>query len=148
MSEWRRKALEFLPEYRLVIDGVDSPTALWCELGHKCEQACKDQHNDLVRRFHMYASYCLHSHDWGVRSAVVCGFYEDIPILPALRKDLPKRLSRADFVLLRDAFTYMISPNDMLLFEREFMMAKDKLERDLTQNHWRGSPGKRPPRLS
>ena len=32
MSAWRRKAIELLPELRLVIEKADSPTALWIDL--------------------------------------------------------------------------------------------------------------------
>jgi hypothetical protein len=67
--------------------------ALWINLLTECELAVEGHAEDLARRIHAYAHWCWLSPSGDVSTAVACAFYEHLPTSPALRRDLPKRLS-------------------------------------------------------
>ncbi len=127
MSAWKRVALEKLPEYRGVIDNVDSPMALWVELSFHFQQACETAAPDnLIRRFYEYARWCLQSPGTGSElsdagTAAICAFYEHLPKIPAARRDLARWLTGAEFSDLRDAFHYHLSEQEFAEFEAEFL---------------------------
>ncbi len=100
--------------------------ALWIELSLACEDACRAQQEDLLRRFYAFAQWCWKSPSDDVRTAVACAFYEHIPTKPVLRRDLPRRLSRAAFMELREVFRYHLTQEEAATFEREFLAAAKK----------------------
>ena len=102
MSAWRRQALDQLPECRRIAEAAENPMALWIELSGACEDAYARQDEDLIRRFYEYARWCWKSPSDDVRTAVACAFYEHLPMEPTLRRDLPRRIGRAEFAELRE----------------------------------------------
>lgn len=131
MSAWRREALQRLPECRKVIESADNPMALWIELLGECEDACRKQAEDLIRRFYDFARWCWQSPSADVRTAVACAFYEHLPTTPVLRRDMPRRLGRAAFTELREVFRYHLSPDEAAAFEREFFEAEQNFVREV-----------------
>ena len=128
MSAWKRVALEKLPEYRRVIDTAERPMALWRELHLKFEEVYHADipDDDLIRRFYEYAAWCLESPGEGrylsdAGTAVVHAFYEHLPQHGVIRRDMPRWLSREDFLGLREAFRYHLSGEQFAAFEAEFL---------------------------
>ena len=130
MSAWRREGLQRLPECRRLIEAAESPMALWIELLGACEDACKKQAEDLLRRFYDFARWCWQSPDGDTRTAVACAFYEHLPTTPVLRRDMPRRLGRAAFGELREVFRYHLSPEEAAAFEQEFLAAEQEFVRE------------------
>ena len=131
MSAWRRQALEQLPECRRIIESAGNPMALWIELQFACEEACRQESGDLVRRFYEYARWCWLSASADVVTAVASAFYEHIPTSPVLRRDLPRRMGRAEFRQLREIFGCHRSPEELKAFEEEFLTAEAKHVREI-----------------
>ena len=104
--------------------------ALWIDLLSECEAACMRQDEDLVRRFYDYARWCWHSRIDDAINAVACAFYEHLPVTPVLRKDMPRRLGRTAFKELREVLCYHLSPEEAAAFEREFLVAEQKVVRE------------------
>ncbi len=128
MSSWRRIALEKLPEYRDLIEHADNPMALWIDLHIKFKEVYRAETPDdgVIRRFYEYARWCLESP--GARdylseagSAAACAFYEHLPQNGVIRRDLPRWLSRDEFLGLRDVFRYHLSDEEYRIFEAEFL---------------------------
>lgn len=113
--------MQRLPECRQVIEAAESPMALWIELLGACEEACKKQEDDLVRRFYDFARWCWQSPNGDTRTAVTCAFYEHLPTTPVLRRDMPRHLGRAAFGELREVLRYHLSPEEAAGFEQEFL---------------------------
>ena len=131
MSAWRREGLAQLPECRRFIESAENPMALWIELLAECQEAYREQHEDLICRFFSFARWCWQSPSEDVRSAVACAFYEHLPRMPELRRDMPRRLGRAFFGELREMFRYHLSADEAAAFEREFLEAEEKRVRDI-----------------
>ena len=131
MSAWRKQALEKLPEYRRLIEAADNPMALWIELLGECQDASRNQAEDLICRFYEFARCCWQSPSADVRTAVACAFYEHLPTTPELRRDMPRRFGRAAFIELREVFQYHLSPDESAAFEREFFATEQKFVREV-----------------
>jgi hypothetical protein len=123
--------LEQLPECRRVVEAADNPMALWIELLGECQNACRQQHEDLIRRFYDFARWCWQSRSADVRTAVACAFYEHLPTTPELRSDMPRRFGRAFFGELREVFRHHLSPDEAAAFEREFYEAEQRFVREV-----------------
>ena len=128
MSVWRRTALETLPEYRQTIADAENAMAMWIDLcQHFRELYLADELNDdLISRFFEYARWCIQTPGEGkflsdIGTAAVCAFYEHLPETESIRRDLPRRLAREEFIGLRGAFQYHLSKDEFREFEAEFM---------------------------
>lgn len=121
--------MEQLPECRRTIESSDNPMALWIELSFACAKAYDKVDEDLIGRFYDFARYCWQSPNADLRTAVACAFYEHLPTKPVLRRDMPRRLSRALFHELREVLCYHLSPDEAATFEQEFLSAEQKSER-------------------
>ncbi|MEN9573847.1 MAG: hypothetical protein RL514_1702 [Verrucomicrobiota bacterium] len=101
--------------------------ALWIELHLKFEEAyrAKPPDKNLIRRFYEYARWCLVAPSKGGRqsdasTAVLCSFYEHLPLNNSVRRDLPNWLSPEGFEELREVFRYHLSEPEFSDFESEF----------------------------
>ena len=128
MSAWKRIALETLPEYRQLIDEAENPMALWIELHSKLQDVYQAEIRDdgLIRRFFEYARWCLKSPGDGqylsdAGTAAAHAFYEHLPTHEAIRRDLPRWITREEFIGLRDSFRYLLSNDEFTVFETEFL---------------------------
>ena len=131
MSAWRREAIQRLPECRRIAEEAENPMALWIELLSACEEAYAKGGEDLIRRFYEFARWCWKSPSDEVRTAVACAFYEHLPRNPAMRRDIPRRIGRTAFAELREVFGYHLSPEEAIVFEREFLEAEKKFVRGI-----------------
>lgn len=137
MSAWRRQALERLPECRHIAENAANPMALWIELSWACQNVYRNGNDDLIRRFFDFARECWNSPNAELRTAVAVAFYEHLPSHAEIRQDLPRRVSRAEFTELRETFRYHLSPAEADAFEREFLEARQKIDRDILKTFGR-----------
>lgn len=123
MSEWRRVAIEKLPELQNIISVAENPHSLWIELWLQMEDVYAQEtlNDSLVERLYAYASWCLwQPHNDLLRTAVVTCFYEHLPTHPRIRKDVARWLSEDEFTSLRPAFGYHLSKREVKDFAQEF----------------------------
>ncbi|HEY0100870.1 MAG TPA: hypothetical protein VGB76_18125 [Pyrinomonadaceae bacterium] len=130
MSVWRRVALEKIPKLRRLIEAAPNIMALWIELQLKLADDAlyktPSQEKTIAGIFD-YASWCLNkSHNRDTQTAVVCAFYEHLPLMDEARKDLANRLSMEDFLRLRERFKYLLTDEEHEEFTREFLERKAK----------------------
>ncbi len=137
MSTYRRKAIEYLPELRDLIQQADSPTALWIDVADRCHVAYENGEADLIDRIYAFADWCLASSNVDVASATAIGFYEHLTLDPLMRADIPRRFSHAQFHELKSLFAYHLD-------EKRFADLEDKVrEADKTRDWWRGKRAKK-----
>lgn len=130
MSVWRRKALEFLPAHRATIEKADNPMALWIELIGAFRQlhSAGLPADALVRPFYQFAHWCFFDSGSGATvNAVACAFYEHLPELPLVRAELPRWLSRSDFLACQQVFAYHLSEAEFAEFRDDFLARSPKL---------------------
>ena len=121
MSTWKREALERLPECSDILTRVGlKATEIWVELRLVCEAAHKKGDDDLLRRIYDYARYCWQSPAPHLRRAVEFAFYQHVPVVPVLRRDMRRRFTRSEFDELREPFSWQLSADEMAQLEREF----------------------------
>jgi hypothetical protein len=115
MALWRAEALKRLPELRKAIDSSDTIMALWIELYIAFERAYERNPRDesLISRIYSFADWCEKAPrgtDAGrdPSTAVVIGFYEDIPNHSAARDDMPRWFTYAEVAQDKRLFSYKI----------------------------------------
>jgi hypothetical protein len=132
MSLWRRKAIELMPSYKREIEAANNPMALWIDLRFLIEDEYRSVTRDdaLIDQIYAYAHWCLReAKSQDVFTAVVYGFYEELPTIPQLRADLPNRISRKDFLSIDDYWAYHLSEEEFQRFVKEFLEVKDRMLR-------------------
>jgi hypothetical protein len=136
MNVWRRVALEKIPKLKKLIGEAPNVMALWIELQLKLAYGDFYQspsNEKTIAGVFEYASWCLNkSHNWNTKTAVVCAFYEHLPKMKAVRKDLPNHLSMEDFLKLKQDFKYLLSDEEHQEFVKEFIERK----RRSATNQW------------
>ena len=125
MSEWRRAALDRLPEFREMIEATDTPLDLWVDLGFSLTElyATMELNDDLVRRIYDYAFWCLRRPERGtaVGSAAFM-FFEHVAFDARMRNDLHRWLSVEWFYGLTEAFRCRLSKEEYAKFEQDFLV--------------------------
>ncbi len=106
MSEWRRKASEFIPELQGQIAAAWSPMSLWIDLHLAFERAHRTGNADQVGRILKYARWCWRARSPDTVTAVMCAFFEHLPEYESMRSDIPQWFSAAEFEELREVFSY------------------------------------------
>lgn len=110
MSKWRREASSHLPELQSLIASrlVDSPMMLWIELNDFFGKACEKKPVDIefLRRFWVYCQWCLENGSPDVSTAAALGFCEHLLDSLARVELLPKIISRAQFLELKEILLY------------------------------------------
>jgi len=110
MSEWRRKAIELLPEMRSVISNAWSPMSLWIDLHAEFVRAFRSGNVDAVERVLKYARWCWEARSSDTVSAVICAFFEHLPQDREMCAEIPKWFSATEFEALKDVFAYHAGP--------------------------------------
>jgi hypothetical protein len=112
--EWGKEAFSRFPELIDRFDSVDSPYGLWSELRFAFFKAYKEPSNEnLIARIYRYADWCGTqpagtSAEDDLGTCVHVCFFEHIPEAPAALGDMPRWFSRADVILMKDTFSYMV----------------------------------------
>jgi hypothetical protein len=114
-----------------VVEQADSPMALWIELNLAAKRAYEAPTIDdkFIRAVFTYARYCWASPDGHVSTAVVVAFFENIVTSSAVRADLHRWISQAEFAGLEAPFRYHLSPEAFDEFAAEFKKRSLKARR-------------------
>ena len=127
MSAWRRQALTLLPEYREIIEGADSPMAMWIDLHFEFGRAMANPESELVNRFLRYAAWCISPAAGQLPSdtstAVACAFYEHLPQERSYWSYFPKWFSPPEFESLLPVFSYHVSAQQLEELKKSFANA-------------------------
>src|SRR5437870_13206208 len=100
--------------------------SLWIELHSALEEAYAPNEN-VFANVYRYARWCVHeSKNADASTAAVVAFYEHLPQSANVRRDLPNRLARNEFMQLGQAFRYLLSPKEYESFEQEYLKASKK----------------------
>jgi hypothetical protein len=132
MSQWRRKAIEIVPPLKQEIEEANSPMALWIDLNFQLEYAYEKEppEEKLIDQIYFYAHWCLReARNDDIFTAVVYGFYEHVLTHAKVRQDLPRRMSRKDFLALDGYLAYHLTEEEFMKYETEFLTVKEKLLR-------------------
>ncbi len=117
MSTWRRRAIEILPELRPVIEGAESPTALWIELGAHFTNIAPNADDSSLRPILLYAFWCLSAPGGSFPSemseAVSGGFFRDLARHKDLWSRFRKWFSPAQFKQMEPAFQWVLSQEEL-----------------------------------
>jgi hypothetical protein len=124
MSTWRRKALEILPEQKVMIESSQSPGELWCDLSALFFEYAKNDENELIKKIIRYASWCT-SPEAGDESgethqAVYCGFLEDITRYHNYFPNFKAWFRPSEFEKFKGSFMYALSEKDYKYLEDLF----------------------------
>ena len=95
-------------------------TEVWVELRLVCEAAHKRGDDDLLRRIYDFARWCWESPEPHLHRAVEFAFYQHVPVVPAMRRDIHRRFTLSEFQQLREPFSSQLSAEEMAQLEREF----------------------------
>jgi hypothetical protein len=127
MSTWRQIAIEKVPRHRRLIEESESAGMLWVDLWLRFVEAHRPPADEAtVKGIYEFASWCLiGSDDDEIRSSAICHFYEQLPLEPLVRRDLPKHMSRADFIGMTQIFEYHLTAEEHKFFMNEFFEAED-----------------------
>ena len=106
MSEWRRKALERLPEHGRMIADAWSPMALWIELRQALSIAASAGRVEEARRILDYCRDCVGASSDDVRTAAACGFIEHLADEPTVRDILPGLVTASEIADWRQLMLY------------------------------------------
>lgn len=131
MSKWRKAALEKIPSRKDVItdSDVDSIGMFWVELDVVFHEAYnpKLKNEKLIEEIWNYAEWCLkESNDADIQTVVITHFYEDLLNNKEVREELPKYLSKDDFLSLKEVFLYHNSEEKLAEYTKEYLNNWDK----------------------
>jgi hypothetical protein len=123
MSNWRRRALEDVPDLRTAIDGARTVMALWIDLYSAVVAAYERSPPDeeRIRCIYRHALWTLEeSSGEDARTAVVVAFFEHLPTHPALRADVHRWIAPEVFHQLEPVFRYFLSEEEFEAFRLEY----------------------------
>ena len=129
MSTWRRIALEKLPQHRKLIAQSESVGMLWVDLWLRFVDAHRSPFDAAtVKGTYEFASWCLAGADNAdIATSTICHFYEHLPTEPLVRQELPRYMTREDFLGLKQVFDYHLSPAEHERFVTEFLEEDERL---------------------
>ena len=127
MSAWRQIAIEKLPQQRRLIEESESVGMLWDDLWLIFVYAHQPSIDEsTVKGVYEFASWCLiGSNNEEIQSSAICHFYEHLPTESLVRQELPKHMSREDFIGMKEVFEYHLTAEEHKRFMNEFFEAKD-----------------------
>ena len=127
-EDWRQAAYEIIPMFRARIDEAEDAGMLWIDISTELENSADEPlylsrplDEETIVSLFRYASWCLLSGDEKARNAAIVEFYEMLPVVPRIRKDLHKYLSAEEFLGLKALFEYNLSKGEHEEFIREFL---------------------------
>ena len=121
MSAWRRKALEFLPDYRNTIQQADSASMLWCDLSSDFRYAVDKKDQIFIDGTLKYLEWCTSDiASKEIQGAVHCGFLEDITSNKEHWLYFKDWFNRVQFEEYKGSFAYSLSEKDYKLLENQF----------------------------
>lgn len=121
MSIWRKKALEFIPEFRKDIESCESSTLLWSDLSYEFLRALKVDNQVFIQGVLEYLKWSVSDYaSEETQQAVYCGFLEDIVKNKLYWPLFSKWFNQAEFNQYKNSFQYTLSEVDYNDFENVF----------------------------
>ena len=121
MSTWRRKALEFLPQFRIDIESSNNVTYLWVEISARFSNAVENSEEDFIDGTFKYLIWCLSGvAGQEAEQAVYCGFLEDIVAEKKQWKHFSTWFTKGQFESYKSIFKYRLSDVDFKQLEDVF----------------------------
>ncbi len=121
MSTWRRKAIDFLPEFRAQIESAESASYLWVEISAGFNEAIEATNESFIKGTLNYLAWCTSEVVCEeIQQAVYCGFLEDIT---ENRKNWPlfrAWFNNAQFEKYKGSFIYALSEQEFTKLENTF----------------------------
>jgi hypothetical protein len=132
MSNWRRIAIEKLPQHRKLIEDSESVGMLWVDLWLRFVHAHQPPIDDAtITGTYEFASWCLIGSDNAdITSSAICHFYEELPTEPLVRRELPKHMTAADLIGMKEVFEYHLTAEEHERFMNEVLQEKERLSRN------------------
>ena len=132
MDTWRHIAIQKVPRHRQLIEESESIGMLWIDLWLRFVDAHSPPIDEsTVKGIYEFASWCLTDSDnEEICGSTLCSFYEALPTEPLVRRELPKHMSREDFIGMKEIFEYHLTPEEHKLFMNEFFEAEERLSLD------------------
>jgi hypothetical protein len=123
MSVWRRVALERFPDLRSQIERTESVGMLWIELYSTfCRAHEEPVDNDLIRRFYLYAWWCLkESKSTEVSDKAGMGFYEELPMNKLVRERMQEFLTTGQFMKAAGYICHFLGSEEFEKFKEDFI---------------------------
>jgi len=128
VEDWRQAAYETIPMFRENIEKAEDVGTLWIDISTELENHTDEPlylngplNDETIARLFRYASWCLLSSDEKAQNAAVVDFYERLPVVPRIRRDLHRHMSVEDFLGLKGLFEYHLSREEHEEFIREFL---------------------------
>ena len=128
MTTWRQIAIQKVPQHRRLIEESESVGMLWVDLWLIFVAAHRPPVDEsTVKGIYEFASWCLTDSDSDeICNSTICHFYETLPTEPLVRQELPKHMSREDFIGMKQVFEYHLTAEEHELFMNEFFEAVDR----------------------
>jgi len=118
MEQWRKVALQMLPELSSEIEEAETPMSLWLQIVFSFDQAYGEPRNeDFIRRVYGYADWCLlqplgETAEEHLPTCVAVMFWEHIPTLKVARDDMPKWISLENMIANEPWFKHRLSEEE------------------------------------
>ena len=113
MSTWRRKALEFLPEFRQEIESSNSASELWVEISYVFRSAVNQGNEDFVKGTLQYLTWCTSSEaSPELQQSLYCGFLEDITQNKKHWPLFSSWFNKGQFEKYKGSFAYALNEQD------------------------------------
>jgi hypothetical protein len=126
LSEWRRRAMQMIPYRAKTAEQATSLHALWFELLSDLQAAYRDSTalGERIELIWAFAAWCFDpKRNKSIRGAVAVSFYEHLAQFGPARRDLPQRLTRAQFEELLPAFGTVLEDTEYDAFVSEMLRA-------------------------
>lgn len=135
MQEWKRKALEILPEIKDDILESDNPMYLWIMVVLAFDEAYEEPRNEsFIKRVYDYEEWCLEQDEGETAeehlpTCVVTAFWEHIPTNQAAREDMPRWFSLEDVLANQHFFSYHLTDENFQDLVDSYSKSELKLAR-------------------
>jgi len=117
MSTWRRKAIEFLPSERTLIQFADNPMELWLELVTLFAHAFRECDKNKIRKILDYAVWCCSNKSGALpnhtSTAAIIGFYESIAPHKEYWSNFRSWFLPSEFEKYKDNFGYHLNSKEL-----------------------------------
>lgn len=107
MDQWRQAALDRLPTLEDLINQSDDPTDFWIQLWIEFKAAYYRDPIDegVIQGAYAWATWCLvSSKSQRVQDSTIISFFEELPSDSRVKADIPNRMTKEDFMGMKDVF--------------------------------------------
>lgn len=121
MEQWKVVAKKLFPNCKTIIENSQDVWYFWIELWMEFVNAYKEPVNkDFIKNVYRFATWCLikSKSELAENATLIC-FFEELPTIEVIKKDITNHLSKEDFLAIKEIFKYHFSKNDFEKFMNE-----------------------------